>query len=78
MNFLVHLYLFLVALGLRCCMQAFSSCGEQGLLSRDALASHCSGFSCRPQALVVAACGHSSCDLLALEHAGFSSCGAQV
>ena len=24
--------LFLVALGLRCCMWAFSSCGEQGLL----------------------------------------------
>ena len=24
----------------------FSSCGEQGLLSRDARASHCSGFSC--------------------------------
>ena len=24
-------YLFLAALGLRCCMQAFSSCGEQGL-----------------------------------------------
>ena len=25
-------YLFLVALGLRCCVQAFSSCGERGLL----------------------------------------------
>ena len=24
--------LFLAALGLRCCMQVFSSCGEQGLL----------------------------------------------
>ena len=24
--------LFLAALGLRCCMQAFSSCGERGLL----------------------------------------------
>ena len=26
------IYLFLSALGLRCCMRAFSSCGEQGLL----------------------------------------------
>ena len=26
------IYLFLAALGLRCCVQAFSSCGEQGLL----------------------------------------------
>ena len=25
-------YLFLAALGLRCCVQAFSSCGERGLL----------------------------------------------
>ena len=25
-------YLFLAALGLRCCARAFSSCGEQGLL----------------------------------------------
>ena len=27
-----HLILFLAALGLCCCVQAFSSCGEQGLL----------------------------------------------
>ena len=26
------IYLFLSALGLRCCMRAFSSCGERGLL----------------------------------------------
>ena len=25
------IYLFLAVLGLRCCAQAFSSCGEQGL-----------------------------------------------
>ena len=25
-------YLFLAVLGLRCCVQAFSSCGERGLL----------------------------------------------
>ena len=30
--FIYFIYLFLAALGLRCCMQAFSSCGEQGLL----------------------------------------------
>ena len=32
--FLIYLfiYLFLAALGLRCCTRAFSSCGEQGLL----------------------------------------------
>ena len=33
--FLMHLfyfYLFLAALGLRCCMWAFSSCDERGLL----------------------------------------------
>ena len=26
------IYLFLAALGLRCCVWAFSSCGERGLL----------------------------------------------
>ena len=31
--FLIYfIYLFLAVLGLRCCTQAFSSCGEQGLL----------------------------------------------
>ena len=33
--FLIFIYLFiylLAALGLRCCVQAFSSCSEQGLL----------------------------------------------
>ena len=28
----LFIYFFLAALGLRCCAQAFSSCGEQGLL----------------------------------------------
>ena len=60
-------YLFLAALGLRCCAQAFSSCGERGLLRCGAWASHCGGLSCcRAQALgvqasVVAAGGLSSC-----------------
>ena len=31
-NLFYFIYLFLAALGLRCCMQAFSSCGEWGLL----------------------------------------------
>ena len=28
----LFIYLFLAALGLRCCVQAFSSCDERGLL----------------------------------------------
>ena len=28
----IFIYLFLAALGLRCCARAFSSCGEWGLL----------------------------------------------
>ena len=28
----LFIYLFLAVLGLRCCMRAFSSCGERGLL----------------------------------------------
>ena len=31
-NFIYLFYLFLAALGLRCCVQASSSCGERGLL----------------------------------------------
>ena len=31
-KFIYFIYLFLAALGLCCCTQAFSSCGEQGLL----------------------------------------------
>ena len=32
-NFIyLFIYLFLAALGLRCCARAFSSCGERGLL----------------------------------------------
>ena len=30
--YLFIIYLFLAALGLRCCARAFSSCGERGLL----------------------------------------------
>lgn len=43
----VYFY-FSVALGLRCGEQAFSRCGEQGLLSScREQASHCGGFSSR-------------------------------
>ena len=28
----IYIYLFLAALGLSCCVWAFSSCGERGLL----------------------------------------------
>ena len=31
-KFIYFIYLYLAALGLRCCVQAFSSCGERGLL----------------------------------------------
>ena len=45
--FLKFTYLFLATLGLHCCTQAFSSCGQQGLLSScREWASHCGGFSC--------------------------------
>ena len=52
-NFNFIYFLFLAALGLHCCMQAFSSCSEWELTLRcGARASHCSGFSCcRAQAL---------------------------
>ena len=79
-------YLFLAALGLRCCEWAFSSCGERRLLFvvvRGLLISHCSGFSCcgaqapGARASVVAARGLSSCGSRALE-CRLSSCGAQA
>ena len=31
-KFIYFTYLFLAVLGLRCCVRAFSSCGERGLL----------------------------------------------
>ena len=54
--YFIYLFnLFLAALALPCCMRAFSSCGERGLLlvavrglliACGAWASHCGGFSC--------------------------------
>ena len=82
LNFLKFL-LFLAVLGLHGCVQAFSSCGEGGLLF---VAVHGlligGGFSCcgawalGARASIVAACGLNSCGTQALEHAGFSSCDA--
>ena len=74
----------MAALGLRCCVQAFSSCSEQGAtLGCGARASHCGGFSCcgaqalSARASVVAARGLSSCGWWALERM-LSSCGARA
>ena len=67
-NTFICLFYCLAVLGFHCCMQAFSSCVKQGLLSScSARASHCSGFSCwgalalGSQALAVGSCGLSSC-----------------
>ena len=74
----------LAVLGLRCCLLAFSSCGEWGLLFYcGAQASHCRGFSwCLAQALGCLGCSTcgtwaSSCSFQALEHR-LSSCGTRA
>ena len=76
------IYLFLAALGLRCCMRAFSSCGERGLLFVEvrglltAVASLCcEAWALGSWASVVAAHGLSSCGSRPLERR-LSSCGA--
>ena len=75
---------FLTVLGLRCCVQAFSSWRRaRATLRCGAWASHCGGFSCcRAQALgvrasVVEVRGLSSCGSRALERR-LSSCGARA
>ena len=51
-----RLFIILVALALCCCMRAFSSCGEWGLLFVGVAGFSCSGFSCcRARALGVQA-----------------------
>ena len=63
----VFIYLFMAVVGLCCCVRAFSSCGNQGLLSScGARAAHCSGFhgaESRVQASAVVAQ-----QLVALQH----------
>ena len=80
----LFIYLFLAALGLCCCAQAFSSCGELGATLRcGARASHCGGFSCcgagslGARASVVVARGLSGCGSRALERR-LSSCGTRA
>ena len=79
-----YLYLFLAALGLRCCMHAFLQLLRAGAtLHCSARASHRGGFSfCRAwalgaQASAVVVRGLSSCGTWALEHR-LSSCGARA
>ena len=70
----MYLFILLAVLGLRCCMQVFSSFGEQGLLpTGGAQASHCSGFYhgarvLGTQASVTVTHELSSCSLWAPEH----------
>ena len=79
----LFIYLFLAALGLRCCMQAFSSCIEQGLLfvvvrrHLIAVASCCGAWALSAWASVVVACGLSGCGSRALEHR-LNSCGTRA
>ena len=73
---------FLAALGLRCCVRAFSNCGEWGLLFVTVRGLLITVACCGAQALgvwasVVVARSLSSCDLRALEHR-LSSCGARA
>ena len=61
--FIYLIYLFLAVLGLRCCVRAFSSCGEQGLFFIAvrglliAVASHCRARALGAWASVVVAMG---------------------
>ena len=63
-NINLFIYLFLAALGLRCCTRAFSSCGEQRLLFVTV-----AGFSLRCL-LLLRSTGSG--------HASFSSCSTQA
>ena len=64
---ITFIYLFLAALGLRCCTQAFSSCGERGLLFvaargfLTAVASRCGAWAPDARASVVVAHKLSTC-----------------
>ena len=80
----LFIYLFLAALGLRCCTWTFSSCRELGLLFvvLCGLLTLVDSLCCRARALgtwasVVGACGLSSWRSRALQHR-LSSCGAQA
>ena len=70
-------------LGLRCCAQAFFSCGKWGLLFAAVrgplivVASRCGARALGTQASVVVAHGLSSCGLWAVE-LRLSSCSARA
>ena len=66
-KFIYFIYLFLAALGLRCCARA-SHCGGFCCCGAQALGARASG---------VVACGLRSCGSRALEHR-LSSCGARA
>ena len=77
------IYLFLAALGLRCCVELSLVAASGAALRCGAWTSHCGGFSCcgawalGARASVVAAHRLSSCGTRALE-CRLSSCGAQA
>ena len=82
--FNLFIYLFLAVLGLCCCAQAFSSCGEQGLLFVAvhgfliAVASLVSEYGLQAHRLQqLWLMGFSSCGSWALEYR-LSSCGARA
>ena len=82
--FISFIFLFLAALGLHCCVQAFLWLQRAGVtLHRGAQASHWGGFSCcgawalGMRASVVVAHGLGSCGSWALEHR-LSSCGTRA
>ena len=66
LSFFFLIYLFLVVLGLRCCVRAFSSCSERGLL----FVAVC-GFLIGVTSLVAEHSLDGSC-------AGFCRCGSQA
>ena len=83
MSSFLKIYLFLAALGLRCCTRVFSSCGEQGLFLVVVPSFSLGGFSCcgaralGAWASVVVARGLTSCGSRALERR-LSICGVRA
>ena len=77
--FKLILNLFLSALGLRCCVRDFSSCGERELLfvAVRAWASYCGAQALGAWASVDVARGLSSCGSRVLE-CRLSSCGTRA
>ena len=70
-KFIYFMYLFLAALGLRCCVRAFSSCGDGGYSSLWCVGFSlwCAGFSLRWLLLLQS---------MGSRRVGFSSCGTRA